>query len=65
MAICTFFGHRDCPDEIKSQLNKVLVDLITNQDVEDGDALLAMRYRVCGIDRTGDVLLCGGCRRYG
>ena len=33
MAICTFFGHRDCPDEIKPQLNKVLVDLITNQDV--------------------------------
>ena len=33
MATCTFFGHRDCLDEIKPQLNKVLVDLITNQDV--------------------------------
>ena len=30
---CSFFGHRDCPDGIMPQLNKVLVDLITNQDV--------------------------------
>lgn len=33
MANCTFEGHRDCLDEIIPQLNKVLVDLITNRDV--------------------------------
>ena len=34
MAICTFFGHRECPNTIRSQLNEVLVDLITNRDVD-------------------------------
>lgn len=34
MAKCTFFGHRECPDTIRLQLNKVLVDLITNHDVD-------------------------------
>lgn len=34
MFVCTFFGHRDCPDSIKPKLRKVLVDLITNRDVD-------------------------------
>lgn len=33
MATCTFFGHRECPDFIKVKLREVLIDLITNQDV--------------------------------
>ena len=28
MRICTFFGHRDCPDAIKSQLRTVVKELI-------------------------------------
>ena len=31
---CTFFGHHDCPQEIKSKLREVLIDLITNQAVD-------------------------------
>lgn len=34
MATCTFFGHRECPDSIKTQLREVLIDLITNRDVD-------------------------------
>ena len=34
MATCTFFGHRECPDSIKTQLREVLIDLITNYDVD-------------------------------
>ena len=34
MAACTFFGHRDCPETIKPKLREVLVDLITNYDVD-------------------------------
>ena len=34
MAICTFFGHKECPDTIRSQLNEVLVDLIRNHDID-------------------------------
>ena len=34
MAVCTFFGHRDCPETIKPRLREVLVDLITNQEVD-------------------------------
>ena len=34
MAICTFFGHRDCPDSIKNKLREVLIDLISNNDVD-------------------------------
>ena len=34
MASCTFFGHRECPDFIKSKLREVLIDLITNHDVD-------------------------------
>ena len=34
MPICTFFGHRDCPETIKPKLRTVLVDLITNHGVD-------------------------------
>jgi len=34
MPTCTFFGHRDCPETIKKRLREVLVDLITNNDVD-------------------------------
>lgn len=34
MSACTFFGHRDCPDEIKPKLREVLIDLIENEGVE-------------------------------
>lgn len=34
MASCTFFGHRECPDSIKTRLREVLIDLITNHDVD-------------------------------
>ena len=34
MAACTFFGHRDCPETVKPKLREVLIDLITNHDVD-------------------------------
>ena len=34
MPKCTFFGHRDCPETIKTKLREVLVDLITNYGVD-------------------------------
>lgn len=34
MPTCTFFGHRDCPDMIKPRLREVIVNLITNHDVD-------------------------------
>jgi len=34
MPVCTFFGHRDCPDSIKIKLREVLIDLITNHHVD-------------------------------
>ena len=34
MLACTFFGHRDCPDDIKPRLCEVLVDLIENHSVD-------------------------------
>ena len=34
MASCTFFGHRECPDSIKPQLKGVLIELITDHDVD-------------------------------
>ena len=34
MPACTFFGHRDCPDDIKPRLCEVLVDLIENHNVD-------------------------------
>ena len=33
MPICTFFGHRDCPETIKPKLRDTLVDLIANHGV--------------------------------
>ncbi len=29
-----FFGHRDCPDTVKPKLREVLIDLITNHNVD-------------------------------
>ena len=34
MPVCTFFGHRDCPESVKPKLREVLVDLVTNHDVD-------------------------------
>ena len=34
MPVCTFFGHRECPDLIKTKLKEVLTDLITNHNVD-------------------------------
>ena len=34
MPSCTFFGHRACPDAIKSKLRQVLIDLIENHNVD-------------------------------
>lgn len=34
MSACTFFGHRDCPDTVKSKLRETLIDLIENHAVD-------------------------------
>ena len=34
MSVCTFFGHHDCPAEVKPELRKVLTDLIENHSVD-------------------------------
>lgn len=34
MGACTFFGHRDCSETIKPKLKEVLVDLISNYEVD-------------------------------
>ena len=34
MAVCTFFGHRDCPISVRSQLYEVLVKLIVDCGVD-------------------------------
>ena len=34
MAVCTFFGHRDCPEAVKPYLREVLVELIVNKGVD-------------------------------
>lgn len=34
MPVCTFFGHRDCPEMIRDKLREALIDLITNHKVE-------------------------------
>lgn len=34
MTACTFFGHRDCPDEIRPQIYKAITDLIVNKGVD-------------------------------
>ena len=33
MRICTFFGHRECPDSIRIKLREVLINLVTNHNV--------------------------------
>lgn len=33
MKVCTFFGHRTCPDSIKPKLRKTLIHLIEAQQV--------------------------------
>lgn len=32
--VCTFFGHSDTPDKVKSSLDLVLIDLIENKGVK-------------------------------
>ena len=34
MTVCTFFGHRDCPELVKPRLREVLTDLITINGVD-------------------------------
>lgn len=34
MCVCTFFGHRDCPNTIKPLMREVIIDLIENQNVD-------------------------------
>ena len=31
---CTFFGHRDCPNNIKDYLERIIVELITENNVD-------------------------------
>jgi hypothetical protein len=33
--VCTFFGHRDTPQEIKADLKNLLVDLIENKSTNN------------------------------
>ena len=34
MATCTFFGHRECPETVKTKLRDTLIDLIENHAVD-------------------------------
>lgn len=34
MSVCTFFGHRDCPDSVRPELKIVLENLIQNHGVD-------------------------------
>ena len=34
MSVCTFFGHRDCPNQIKAKLKEVLTKLILQYGVD-------------------------------
>lgn len=34
MSICTFFGHRDCPETVKGRLRETLLDLIEHYEVD-------------------------------
>ena len=34
MSVCTFFGHHDCPAEVKPKLREILTDLIENHSVD-------------------------------
>ena len=33
MSTCTFFGHRECPTDIRPKLRELLIDLIENRSV--------------------------------
>ena len=33
MAVCTFFGHHDCPSSVKPKLRDALIDLIEHRSV--------------------------------
>ena len=34
MPACTFFGHRECPEDIRDSLTRIIIDLIVNQQVD-------------------------------
>ena len=34
MSVCTFFGHHDCPAEVKPKLREVLTDLMEHHSVD-------------------------------
>ena len=34
MSVCTFFGHRDCPEAVRPKLREVLVELIERHGVD-------------------------------
>jgi uncharacterized phage-like protein YoqJ len=34
VAVCTFFGHRDCPETIKSKLRETLIELVEHDGVD-------------------------------
>ena len=34
MAVCTFFGHRQCPPEIEPRLRRLLTELVAEQAVD-------------------------------
>lgn len=34
MAVCTFFGHRDCPETIRPELRRALTELIEHHQVD-------------------------------
>ena len=34
MAVCTFFGHRDCPEEVKTKLYAAVTELVENDRVD-------------------------------
>lgn len=33
MCVCTFFGHKDCPDSIKQRIREILIEMIVNHNV--------------------------------
>ena len=34
MAVCTFFGHRDCPASVRAKLRAVVAELIEGRGVD-------------------------------
>ena len=34
MSVCTFFGHRDCPSDIRPRLRELLIELIEDHAVD-------------------------------